>query len=54
MKFECLCHFDATQFVAMTPEDGQRLAEICAPHYKALKERGHLKYVGSLGMPEQS
>lgn len=54
MKFLCLCYYETAQWASMTPEDRQKLAEICAPHDKALKESGHLDLVGSLGMPEQS
>ena len=54
MKFLCLCYYDAAQFAALTPEDGQKLAELCAPHDEALKGSGRVDFIGSLGMPEQS
>jgi len=54
MKFLCLCHYDAAQFATMTPEDGQRIAEICAPHDHALKATGRVDFIGSLALPEQS
>lgn len=54
MKFLCLCYYDATKFAAMTPEDGEKIRELCDPHDKALKESGHLAFVGSLGMPEDA
>ena len=54
MKFLCLCYYDAAKFAAITPEDGKKIGELCAPHDKALKESGHLAFVGSLRLPEES
>jgi hypothetical protein len=44
----------ADHFEATAAEDGQKPQAICAPQDKELRDSGHLKFVGSLGMPDQS
>lgn len=54
MKFLCLCYYSTQEWNAMTAEDRQRLAEVCAPYDRALADSGHLELVGSVGLPEHS
>jgi hypothetical protein len=54
MNFLCICHYDTWKFAGLSEKDLQRVADICAPHDKALQDSGHLKFVGSLGEPSQS
>lgn len=54
MNYLCLCYYDVEKFAAMTPEDMGEMIEICRPHDATLRASGHLKFVGSLGMPHES
>src|SRR5262245_39268535 len=54
MKFLCLCYYNAAEFAALGAEDFKKMQEICEPQDKALRDSGHLRFVGSLGMPDQT
>jgi hypothetical protein len=52
MKFLCVCYYDSEAFARLTPADLEKLGEIRAPHDRALKASGKVRFVGSLGMPQ--
>lgn len=53
-KFLCICYYNEAAFKAMTPEDGQKLGEFCAPHDARLKASGQVSLIGSLGMQDHT
>ncbi len=54
MNYLCLCYYDHDAFMNLSPTDIQAIIEQCKPHDEALRGSGHLKFVGSLGMPEET
>lgn len=54
MKFLCLCRYDLATFSQLTPDDFGEIAEICAPHDKAMRESGKIDIIGSLAMPHET
>ena len=53
MQFLCVCYYDAAALAKFSPEDFATLAARCAPHDKAFKESGKVRFVGSLVEPPQ-
>ncbi len=53
-KYLCVCYYSEAAFKTMTPEDGKKLGEFCAPYDAKLKASGKVKLIGSLGMQDQT
>lgn len=54
MNYLCFCYYDVDAFTAMSPDDLQDMVDICKPHDEALRNSGRLRFIGSLGMPDET
>ncbi|MCZ8261898.1 MAG: YciI family protein [Beijerinckiaceae bacterium] len=54
MLFLCLCRYNADDFSGLDSAQFDRIGEMCAPLDQAFKASGHVRIMGSLGLPEEA
>ena len=54
MLFLCLCRYNADDFAGLDAAQFDRIGEMCTPLDLAFKASGHVRLMGSLGLPEEA